>query len=46
MKEGFLGRLGNEILQALSENLQIKQTGWMGGMGEESEGFFLVGNEV
>lgn len=29
MKGGFLGRLGNGILWALSENLQIKRTGLM-----------------
>lgn len=29
MKGGFLGRLGNGILKALSENLQIKRAGWM-----------------
>lgn len=29
MKGGFLGRLGNGILWALSENLQIKRAGLM-----------------
>lgn len=29
MKGGFLGRLGNGILRALSENLQIKRAGLM-----------------
>lgn len=41
MKGGFLGRLGNGILWALSENLQIKRAGLMesnGGVGGEVVG--------
>lgn len=45
MKGGFLGRLGNGILWALSENLQIKRAGLMesnGGGGGEVVG--VLGN--
>lgn len=39
MKGGFLGRLGNGILWALSENLQIKRAGLM----ESNKGGVVVG---
>lgn len=46
MKGGFLGRLGNGILWALSENLQIKRAGLMESNGGGERGCWGVGKEM